>query len=209
VIVRHFVSAACCLLAVVTAAQVSTPPPPHTEQLETGFVAVAGPVNLGSEPKSTLAGAQMRHYSIRLLPVASFPQLPAEVARELDSMGCMIPQTYEARGPENVISGAYEKKGSSDWAALCSVKGTTRLYVFFQSNFADPIELRSQPDSKWLGRDWSLDYGSAWGIATIPPRVMPRTDNLDHDAIQDAFVDQSSVAHYFRDGHWTTLDSSQ
>jgi hypothetical protein len=209
VIVRRIVSAVFCLLAVAATAQVSEAPPPRTEQLETGFAAATGPVNLGSEPHSGLAGAPMHHYSIRLLPIASFPQLPAEVAHELDSMGCMIPQTYEAHGPENVINGAFEKKGSSDWAALCSAKGTTTLYVFFQSGLADPIALRRQPDSKWLGRNWSLEYGSAWGISTVPPRVMPRTDNLDHDGIQDAFVEQSSVIHYFKNDHWTTIDNSQ
>lgn len=153
----------------------------------------------------------MLHYSIRLLPVSSFPQLPSAVVQQLSQMGCMIPQTYEAHGPENVVSGSFEKQGSSDWAVLCSVKGTTTLYVFFQSNLASPVALRHQLDGKWLGRDgaWSLDYGSAWGISAIPSRVMPRTEHIEHDGVQDSFVEQSSTIHYFDDERWTLLDNSQ
>jgi hypothetical protein len=143
------------------------------------------------------------------MPVSSFPHLPAVVAQQLDARGCMIPQTYEARAPENVISGSFEKKGSSDWAALCSVHGISTLYVFFASDLAHPIALRSQPDTLWLGREWGEDYGSAWGIATHPARLMRPRDQADHDGIEDAFVEQSRVVHYFRDGHWTKIEGGQ
>lgn len=121
----------------------------------------------------------------------------------------MIPQTYEAHEPENVIRGSFEKPGNNDWAVLCSVKSETTLYVFFGSNLAEPIALRSQADSKWLGKDWSQDYGSAWGISTMPAYVMPRKDQLDHDGIEDAFVEQSAVVHYYANGHWATYETSQ
>jgi hypothetical protein len=153
----------------------------------------------------------MRSYRIRLLPVSSFPALPTEVALQLDRLGCVIPQTYEARGPENVIHGAFEKKGSHDWAALCSVKGVTTLYVFFESDPGVPIALRHQPDNEWLGTEaaWLRDYGSAWGIATRPARLMGPTDKADHDGIEDAYLEQSKTIHYFLDGHWTTLDGTE
>lgn len=151
----------------------------------------------------------MLNYKIRLLPVSSFPQLPKPVAQELTDRGCMIPQTYEAREPENVIRGSFEKEGSDDWAALCSIHGVTTLYAFFQSNLTNPIPLRHQPDNQWLGVEWSLDYGSAWGIATRPARFMPSNANADHAGIEDAFLEKSSTLHYFQNGRWTTLDGSQ
>jgi len=151
----------------------------------------------------------MAQYRIRLLPVSSFPQLPPPVAQQLDQRGCMIPQTYEAHEPENVIQGSFEKPGSKDWAALCSVNGITTLYVFFGSDPANPIPLRHQPDTQWLGVEWSLDYGSAWGISTIHADAMPRVDRADHDGIEDAFVEQSSTVHYFKNGRWTTIDGNQ
>lgn len=204
---RLTIFAAFCLLAVAASAQAVLGPLSHTERIESGTM----PCPTQPQPDNRLheglvPGPVMCHYRIRLLPVASFPQLPEVVVRELDEKGCMIPQTYEAHGPENVISGSFEKPGSNDWAALCSVKGMTTLYVFFQSDFSHPIQLRHQPDNKWLGVEWSFSYGSAWGILTVPARVMPRADNLDHDGIQDAFVEQSSVIHYYDHGHWTSLN---
>jgi hypothetical protein len=197
-VIHRFFSTACCMFAAVAVGAQTAPnfhPPPSTEQIETGF--------------APIHGRPYVPYQIRLLPISSFPQLPPEVALQLDRMGCMIPQTYEAREPENVIHGSFEKKGSSDWAALCSVDHVTTLYVFFQSDLANPIPLRHQPDSQWLGVEWSLDYGSAWGIARRPPRLTLYADHADHDGIDDAFIEQSSTVHYFREGHWTTIDGSQ
>jgi len=168
--------------------------PPQTEQVETGFAEIGGQSHVA--------------YSIRLMPVSSFPQLPVEVARDLDGKGCMIPQTYEARAPENVIHGSFEKKGSKDWAALCSVHGVSTLYVFFSSNLGHPIALRSQPEKLWLGREWGEEYGSAWGISTRPARLMPAKVNADHDGIEDAFVEHSKEVRYFKEGRWITLDST-
>jgi hypothetical protein len=201
---------ACCLLVVVNVtAQTTATPQAQTEQVETGVVPAP------AEPPDTSAHSgiqterRIRHYRIRLLPVSSFPQLPAAVAQQLSERGCMVPQTYEARQPENVIHGSFEKKGSDDWAVLCSVNRVTTLYVFFESDLADPVSLRRQPDSEWLGVEWSLDYGSAWGIATRPARLMPPADHADHDGIDDAFVEKSTTVHYFEDDRWTTRDASQ
>src|ERR1700739_1792713 len=77
-----------------------------SEQVETGRV------HLPSGPEVV--------YRIRLLPLASFPALAATVAEQLEQRRCMIPQTYEARAPENVVHASLERKGSSDWAVLCS-----------------------------------------------------------------------------------------
>jgi hypothetical protein len=201
--------AALCLLAVAPIVQAQAVPP-QTERVETGNV----PCPATQPPQNPVQGElkhgpPMCHYNIRLLPLSSFPQLPSVVVQQLEERGCMIPQTYEAHSPENVIHGSFQKPGSSDWAALCSVRGVTTLYVFFQSDFANPVPLRHQSDSTWLGVEWSLDYGSAWGIATQPARLMRPTDNADHDGIQDAFVEQSSVVHYFNNDRWTMIDSNQ
>ena len=183
-----------CFALAGTAAWAQVNAPPRTEQAETGFAIFDGHAHVP--------------YRIRLLPVSSFPRLPAQVAQKLDAMGCMIPQTYAAHQPENVISGSFEKKGSSDWAVLCSVQGVTTLYVFFQSNPAHPIAMRHQSDSLWLGKEWGEDFGSAWGIAVRPANLMRRSDQADHDGIEDDFLDQSSMVHYFKGGQWTTLDSN-
>ncbi len=155
-------------------------------------------------------------YRIRLLPLASFPGLPPAVVAQLDQKRCMVPQTYEARAPENVFHGALERKGSDDWAVLCSVNGTTTLYVFFQSRFTAPMALRQQRDTEWLGAEVLGAYGSAWGIALRHPSqvaiarssAFANRNNLDHDGIEDAFIEKSSTTHYFQNGSWITLESA-
>ena len=151
-------------------------------------------------------------YRIRLLPVSSFPDLPPAVATELNRRGCMIPQSFEAKQPENVIHGAFRAAGSSDWAALCSSQETTTLYVFIAGQRESPIALRSQADSEWLGAEpGSSVLGSAWGIAARSAADLRATPGLrrglaiDHDAIDDARLERSLVIHYFEAGRWMNL----
>ena len=157
-------------------------------------------------------GGTVLHYRIRLLPVASFPGLPLPVTAQLSHRQCMIPQSFEARQPENVVHGAFRSPGSADWAVLCSVSGSTTLYVFFAGQFDTPIALRSQSDTAWLGAEpGSSIFGSAWGIATLSVadlRASPRfrqAASLDHDAIEDARLERSDVVHYFLNGQWINL----
>ena len=75
---------------------------------------VSGQIVIDGQPAS---------YLIRHLPVSSFPGLPVELATLLNRRGCLIPQTYEAHHPENVIHASLERAGSSDWAVLCSTRG--------------------------------------------------------------------------------------
>ena len=69
-------------------------------------------------------------YLIRHLPVSSFPDLPPAIQAQLDHRGCLIPQSYEARQPENVVHASLERRGSSDWAVLCSAQGTSPFSSF-------------------------------------------------------------------------------
>lgn len=179
-------------------------PLPNTERIEAGEI---------ESPSRVLL-----HYRIRLLPLASFPDLPAPVLSQLSRRQCMIPQSFEAKQPENVIHGAFHAPDSDDWAALCSSSGSTTLYVFFSGQFDSPQALRSQPDTAWLGAEpGSSIYGSAWGIATLSAAqlrsapALRRVLALDHDAIDDARLEHSDFIHYYRSGagvepgKWTTL----
>ena len=158
------------------------------------------------------AGGNEESYRIRLLPVSSFPELPREVAARLEQMHCMIPQTFEAQQPENVIQGAFHAAGSREWAALCSVDGKTTLYVFFAGQYDAPEALRSQADTVWLGAEpGSSVYGSAWGISVRHAgelrgsRSLHFTGNVEHDGIEDAHVEHSATVHYWQAGEWQTL----
>lgn len=172
-------------------------PLPNTERIEAGQI---------ESPSAVL------HYRIRLLPPASFPELPPPVAEQLASRQCMIPQSFEAKQPENVIRGSFRAPGSDDWAALCSVAGSTTLYVFFSSRFERPEALRSQPDTAWLGAEpGSSVYGFGWGISTLSAgqlRSFPalrHAASLDHDAIDDARLERFDTIRYYQSGQWTVL----
>jgi hypothetical protein len=174
-------------------------PGSNTERVESGEVKAAG--------------GDVQSYRIRLLPVASFPDLPQGVVTELDRRGCMIPQSFEAQQPENVIHGSFRAAGSSDWAALCSVEGTTTLYVFLGGQFGTPVAVRSQADTEWLGADpGSSNFGSAWGISVRnaanlrASRQLHGATSFDHDGIEDARLERAATVRYWDDGHWIVLD---
>lgn len=160
-----------------------------------------------------IAGGDVVTYRIRLLPVASFPNLPAVVAAELTQHGCMIPQSFEAQQPENVIEGAFQQAGSSDWAALCSAGGSTTLYVFFAGALDKPTALRTQPDTAWLGAEpGSPVFGSAWGIVTRSAaylraaRPLHGEANFDHDGIEDSRLERSETIRYWQQSRWLEFD---
>jgi hypothetical protein len=173
--------------------------PPNTERIEAG--------------QQQSPSGDTINYRIRLLPLSSFPDLPPLGAADLSRRQCMIPQSFEAKQPENVIHGAFHAPGSDDWAVLCSNTGATTLFVFFAGQFEAPIALRSQPDSTWLGAEpGSAIFGSSWGIAVRSAAELRDTPQLrhaaaiDHDAIDDARLERSLNIHYYQSGKWLKLN---
>ena len=155
-------------------------------------------------------------YRIRSLPVSSFPNLPAPIAETLNSLGCLIPQTYEAHRPENVIHASLERSGAADWAVLCLVKDSVTLLVFFASaSSRDPIALvtaakteRLQPhdQSGELGFNWGIDPASPGRIHDAQAGMNRRPSPPDHDCLADTTVDQKTVYHLYRDSAWSKVE---
>lgn len=155
-------------------------------------------------------------YLIRHLPVSSFPSLPQAVQDELNRRGCLIPQTYEAHQPENVVHGSFERPGSSDWAALCSADGTVSLLVFFASRPADqPFELASAPETERLqphppdtvlGFNWAIGAAGPEDVHEAQAGLDPRPPRINHDALSDSTVDHRTIYHFYAKGAWTLLD---
>ncbi len=154
-------------------------------------------------------------YLIRNLPVNSFPEIPPAIVSTLNNRGCLIPQTYQAHRPENVIHGSFERPGSVDWALLCSVKGYVSLLVFFADGSpAEPIVLASASNSDRLQpHDLSGQLGFNWGIDPASPRrirdaqaaMAHHPAPLDHDCIADTMLDSKTVYHLYRNGAWETV----
>jgi hypothetical protein len=192
------------LLALGTVLAVGQDVPPAGQQMpsltERGFVKMNG------EPVP---------YVIRHLPVNSFPALPAGVQQELNQRGCLIPQTYQAHRPENVIHASLEHTGSSDWAVLCSEHGTATLLVFFGSKLDRPMTLASSPETERLqvrggdgvlGFNWGIDPASPQQVRDAQAGMDDHPPMDDHDALADSAVDQHTVYHYYTHGAWILLD---
>lgn len=184
----------CLLLAAILA---------HAQDFDLQHLVTRGQVTLDG---------QTHAYVVRHLPPSSFPELPLAVAGELTERRCLIPQTYQAHQPENVIHGSFEQPGSSDWAVLCSVNGKVSLLVFFGAAPGKPHTLAAAPETARLqprepggplGFNWGIDTASPTAVREAQIGVAPRPPVLDHDAIADSIVNHTTVYHYFTKGAWT------
>jgi hypothetical protein len=155
-------------------------------------------------------------YLIRRLPVNAFPTLPDLVIEQLDKRQCLIPQSYEAHHPENVIHASLERTGSSDWAVLCSANGEVSLMVFFASAPSRPVVLVTVPEkdrlqrhdaSGTLGFNWAIDPASPDAVHDAQSGLERKPPRVDHDALEDILIDQKTVYRFFSKGAWRLLDT--
>jgi len=156
-------------------------------------------------------------YRIRNLPVSSFPDLPPGVAETLNDRGCLIPQTYEAKGPENVIHGSFERSGSNDWAVLCSAKGQVELLVFFSS--APPTEpsilasasktdrLQQHDSAGTLGFNWGIDPATPKRVHEAQAGMVHRPQPPDHDCVAETTLEHSTSYHFYWHGTWGSIQT--
>jgi len=175
------------------------------------------PPSLNASGQIMIAG-HSTPYVIRHLPVSSFPSLPAELAAQLNRRGCLIPQTYQAHHPENVIHASLERSGSSDWAVLCSEQGTVSLLVYFASDPAHLFTLAAAPETERLqahdpsgvlGFNWGIDPASPEQVHQAQSGMEHRQASLDHDALADSLVDRHTVYHYYLKNAWTVVQTPE
>jgi hypothetical protein len=153
---------------------------------------------------------------IRSLPPSAFPELPANVAGELDRRECRIPQP-ERHKRNNVIQGEFLKPAQTDWAILCMTKQVTSLLVFENGSEQSPVEIERKANgsaARWyitpVSEQTLVDYLPAWK----PSRPRPK---LDHQGILSGIgpLDLSSgrfsdaaaetTIYFFDSEKWTKL----
>ena len=171
--------------------------------------------SLNESGQVMVAGKSMS-YLIRRLPINAFPDLPDAVAEQLQKRQCLIPQSYEAHHPENVVHASLERAGSSDWAALCSADGEVALMVFFGSAPSRPVVIVTVPEKQRLQRhdgtgvlgfDWAIDAASPDAVHQAQSGLERKPPRADHDALQDIVLDQKTVYRFFSKGSWKLLDT--
>jgi hypothetical protein len=178
------------------------------------------PQNSDSSPLNTTGSIAVdgrpSPYLVRHLPVSSFPNLPLAIQEQLSHRGCLIPQSYEARKPENVIHASLERPGSSDWAVLCSAQGTVSLLVFFGGGSGQPFMLASSPETEHLephgaggvfGFNWAIDAASPQNVHEAQLGMKRPPPRIDHDALADSVIDQRTTYHFYSNGTWTLIET--
>jgi hypothetical protein len=149
------------------------------------------------------------------LPPAAFSQLPRNIVQYLQGRGCTVPQTYLSREPHNVIGGEFARRGQIDWAVLCSRNGVSSILVFWRGSTKSVSEIAKAPDNGFLqtvseggkiaysraiesvGRDYIMSHYKEYGGRKPPP--------INHQGIDDAFVEKASVVRYYHRGKWLEL----
>lgn len=137
------------------------------------------------------------------------------MANALNQRECLIPQTFQAHRPENVVHASLERTGSSDWAVLCSAQGTVSLLVFFGNATGDPTvlataaetqRLQSYDGTGVLGFNWGIDPASPTSIHEAQTGMDHRPPLLDHDALADSLLDRRTIYHFYSRSKWTLLE---
>ena len=160
---------------------------------------------------------QKAERDIKRVPPSAFKELPMAIVKQLEARGCTIPQAADISEPHNVIRGEFAQSGQMDWAVLCSKEGKSSILIFWQKPTACSSELPASEDKFWLqglgqgrigysrkitavGKKYVLDHFRTYGGPTPPA--------LDHEGIDDAFVEKASVVHYCHQGKWLDLQGA-
>jgi hypothetical protein len=164
----------------------------------------------------TTVNGKTAPYIVRHLPVNAFPELPAAIQERLTRRGCLIPQSYEAHRPENVVHASLERHGSSDWALLCSVKGEVSLLVYLESGDGEPTVLATAPESSrlqahamsdMLGFNWALDAATPEQMHEAQLEMHHAPPRADHDGLADSVVDGKTVYRFLSHGAWKVMET--
>jgi hypothetical protein len=152
---------------------------------------------------------------VRRLAPAAFGRLPTVVRRLLVARGCRIPQPWDARSPRNVIHGAFTAARANEWAILCSDNLAAQILVYRvgATGSARLVDsLPSSPDGAWMQDVGGGRSGYSHLIQTRSQKQIrgwrididrkPIPQPIDHDAIEQIFLDKFAESFYFVRGRW-------
>lgn len=168
-------------------------------------------VALGSAVAQDWSGADA--VTKRLKP-SEFANIPPAVRAELEHRGCTVPQPHGAMHPANIVSGRFTTGKQVDWAALCSRERISVILVFRGGSTTDVAELAPKPDIGYLQRIGDDIIGYSRNIEAADaqyiqehhdPRSRTALPPLDHDGINDTFVEKASVVWYWSGSRWLQL----
>jgi hypothetical protein len=154
---------------------------------------------------------------VRLEPSA-FGDLAPAVRADLERRSCLVPQTYMKGSRHNVVRGRFTSAGQLDTAVLCSTSHASSILVYPAGALAGVRELARYPDRDYLqiiGIGGVIGFSRSLGVAT-PQYIRrqleryggPPSPTLEHDGIDDRFLEKASVVWYWRQGRWLRLQGA-
>lgn len=167
---------------------------------------------------AVLIAATVRAQHVVSLSPDAFAEIPAAVRSELHRRGCRIPQPFASRAPQGIVRGRFYRPGVVDVAALC-MQGDASVILIFRGADANAVEeLQPRPNDDFMQTiDEAGRTGFSRAIAVASPAVIRRQQAryggplpklLDHDGIDDLFVEKASTIWYWQDGKWLPLTGS-
>ena len=141
----------------------------------------------------------------------------------LVNRGCQIPTPGAYRA--NVIAGAFTAKGAVEWAVVCSVHDTSQILILNDRTGVAVDSLNKSADSGWIQGNGNSTWLFSRMIGVVPSStlsIVPAdTTNedivyygavfpkpIDHDGINEAFLDKASETYYSAQGRWFSVGSS-
>ena len=149
---------------------------------------------------------------------SEFKTLPIKIEKELQRQGCTIPQVYYSEKFWNVIQGEFAKQGQKDWAVLCSRNGVSSILIFWSGPTQDcDNEVAPAKDKEFLQGIGDGKIGFSRAISPASKKFIhsahktyggPEPPPIDHEGINDEFMDKGFVIHYCYEGKWLQLQGS-
>lgn len=154
---------------------------------------------------------------VRRLRAEDYPELPSGVVAILQSRHCTIPQPNKDGPARNVIQGEFFGRRQKGWAVLCSSAGKSSILVFRNNNDSSPEEIAESPDNQFLIDTWQGETVYSREISAVDRRFIlrhyrtyggPRSPPIDHNGIDDAFLEKASITWYWHNGKWVQLQGA-
>ena len=152
--------------------------------------------------------------TLRLEPTA-FSRLPRNIVLSLQKRNCTVPQTFSNSTPHNVIRGQFARRGQFDWAILCSRNRVSSILVFWNGSTKSVAEIARSEDKGYLqtiddtaniGFSRAIDVaGKVHIFAHYLEYGGRKPPPVNHQGINDAFIEKASFVHYFYRKRWLKL----
>jgi hypothetical protein len=125
-----------------------------------------------------------------------FTAAPIAVRSALKQLGCTVPQSFLARGPENVVRGSFTRPNAREWAVLCSVGGSSEIVVFNSTSTQPLARLAKVGDENFFQTVAPGRSGYSRRLRAVPSSVRGL------NGIEDAFLEKASTVWVHERGQW-------